>query len=64
MAGSPLQGNRSPDLSRAPAASHEHSSHVRVLADLGFHGRVRAVEFALWSRPILSRDEVALPLES
>ena len=32
--------------------------------DPGFRRRVRALEFAVWSRPVMSGDEVALLLES
>ena len=35
-----------------------------LLADPGFRRRVRALEFALWSRPVMSGDEVALLLET
>lgn len=32
--------------------------------DPGLRRRVRALEFAVWSRPVMGGDEVALPLES
>jgi hypothetical protein len=39
-------------------ASRIYDRAAELLADPEFRRRVRAVEFALWSRPVLSGDEV------